>query len=104
MAQRDPKRPATQDVVHAPYISRSEVPTIGDVPVEVEIKRPYSHADYSCCQSVDRFTPGLRNSRNRRRNQRFIGIPMVRKLCRQTWCLLGIGSGNRVQFLIELIK
>lgn len=104
---------------------------------------------------------GLRNSRSRSRNQRFIGIPIVRKprtlradkvqlLCskmtvfaqkvqwsqshtfcrtevqlggsyllasteptradikspggRQTWCLLGIRSGNRVQFFIELIK
>lgn len=58
MAQRDPKCPATQDVVHAPHIGQSEVPTIGDVPVEVEIKRPNSHADYGRCQPVDRLTPG----------------------------------------------
>src|SRR5450830_635817 len=46
-----------QHEVHAPHISHIEIPTIGDMPVEIEIRRPDTHANDGGGQAVNGLAP-----------------------------------------------
>ena len=58
VTQRHAKGARAQHKIHASHIGQGEIPAIGDMPVQVQVQRPDTHAHHRGSQAVNRFAPG----------------------------------------------